>query len=133
MSKNDWVDKVSNDKIPPEKFIIILGQDKKVYDGKIFAFFSAVDNQSGIDHYEVMENGSKPIRTGSVYVLSDQSDRVKLKVLAFDKAGNSTASYYPNYTKPVAWGWVIVIVLGVYIIVKVYKNRKNKRNNEAQF
>lgn len=128
-SKNDWLDAVTNDKIPPEKFIVVLGQDQNVFDGKIFAFFSAVDNQSGIDHYEVIENGAKAVRSGSVYVLSDQSDKVKLKVLAFDKAGNSTISYYPNYTKPVAWGWVIVIVLGTYIVVKFYKIRKSRRNN----
>lgn len=128
-SKNDWLDTVTNDKIAPEKFIVVLGQDQNVFDGKIFAFFSAVDNQSGIDHYEVIENGAKAVRSGSVYVLTDQSDKVKLKVLAFDKAGNSTISYYPSYTKPVSWGWVIVIVLGTYIIVRFYKIRKSRRNN----
>ena len=126
---NDWQDIVVSDKIPPEKFIIVLGQDQKIYDGKIFAYFSALDNQSGIDHYEVIENSGKAVRSGSVYIPNDQSGKLRLKVTAFDKAGNTTVAYYPNSSKPVAWGWVIIIVVLGLFARFVYKIKNARKNN----
>ncbi len=123
---NDWQNTLSSDKVSPEKFIIVLGQDQKVYDGKIFAYFSAVDNQSGIDHYEVIENDSKAVRSGSVYIPNDQSNKLRLKVTAFDKAGNSTISYYPNSSKPIAWGWIIVVIILGLVGRFIYKIKNAK-------
>lgn len=92
---NDWLEVVSGDTTPPEKFIVVLGQDPSMFDGRKFAYFSSIDNQSGIDHYEVSENGTSAVRSGSTYVLQDQSDKVKLTVTALDKAGNKTIAVYP--------------------------------------
>lgn len=92
---NDWLEVVSGDTTPPEKFIVVLGQDPSMFDGRKFAYFSSIDNQSGIDHYEVSENGTSAVRSGSTYVLQDQSDKVKLTVTALDKAGNKTTAIYP--------------------------------------
>ncbi len=132
-SQNDWSNLVSTDVLPPEKFIIVLGQDEKMYDGKIFAFFSAVDNQSGISYYEVSENGQPAVRSGSTYILKDQQGKAKLSVVAYDKAGNKREAVYSQgpLLSGVSWGWVLVIVLAVYIIVKIIKNYRNTNKDNV--
>ena len=112
-SQNDWAGVVAQDTQSPRDFVIVLGQDSRMFDGKIFAFFSAVDNESGIDHYEVSENGGTSVRSGSTYVLVNQSEDTRITVTAIDKAGNKKVSYYPvsGQSRPIAWGWVLVISL----------------------
>lgn len=126
-SQNDWSSIVSQDITPPEKFIIVLGQDNNLFDGKKFAFFSAVDNQSGIDHYDVSENGGAVVRSGSTYVLQNQGENVRLDVVAYDKAGNKqTSSYNPSATKNNTTWIIVVVVLVLFIVFRSY--RKSKRN-----
>lgn len=132
-SQNDWASLVSQDVTPPEKFIIVLGKDDKMFDGKTFAFFSSVDNQSGISYYEVSENGQPAVRSGSTYVLKNQGKTPKLLVTAYDKAGNKRESVFGDATllEGVSWGWVILIVLFVYIIVKAVKKSRNSDKNNV--
>lgn len=134
-TQNDWSSVVSKDTTSPEDFIIVFGQDKNLFSGKKFAFFSAVDNQSGIDHYDVSENGAPAVRSGSTYVMQDQSDSVKLSVVAYDKAGNKkSASSVPATSSPISWpSIIVVVVLGVIVwfIIKKIKKSKNKTNTNA--
>jgi len=126
-AQNDWSSIVSQDITPPEKFIIVLGQDQNLFEGKKFAFFSAVDNQSGIDHYDVSENGGVAVRSGSTYVLQNQDENVKLEVVAYDKAGNKQfSSYSPTATK-LNTKWIVVGAIVLLIIVFRFY-RKSKRN-----
>ena len=124
-SINDWQNTIQHDKTAPEKFIIVLGQDKNIYDGKVFAYFSAVDNQSGIDHYDVIEDGNKAVRSGSVYVPVDGSNKLRLKVIAYDKAGNFAVSYYPESSRPIAWGWVLAIIAVGFFVSKLLRSKNN--------
>lgn len=110
---NDWSGMVSSDKTPPEPFIIVLGRDASLFDGNTFAFFSAVDNQTGIDHYDVSEDGGPYVRSGSTYVPRNQSESVKLNVIAYDKAGNIRASSYGG--RHLALWQIIAIVLIVIV------------------
>jgi len=133
-TRDDWTAVVSEDTIPPEDFIIVLGQDESLFDGKKFAFFSAVDNQSGIDHYEVIENGKSPVRSGSTYVLQDQSDNVTLRVIAIDKAGNTKTASYPVTAedRPISWISIItvlVLVLGIRFMFRKWKQKTNIVSN----
>lgn len=132
-SQNDWSTLVSKDVLPPEKFIIVLGQDQKMYDGKIFAFFSAVDNQSGISYYEVSENDQPAVRSGSTYVFKDQSGKATLSVVAYDKAGNKREAVYNQgpLLSGVSWGWVLVIVLAGYILVRIIKKYRNTNKDNV--
>lgn len=133
---NEWTSLVTTDKIPPEKFDIVIGRDSSIVDGKKFAFFTAVDNQSGISYYEVSENGKALVRSGSMYVLGNQDENVtpNLVVTAYDKAGNKTVVKYskPGFT---IFGFslsfiitLIIFVIVVLVFKKVRKNRINKKN-----
>ncbi len=138
---NDWTTLLASDKTAPQPFIIVLGQDPSIFNGAKFAYFSAVDNVSGIDHYEVSENGGAYVRSGSTYVLQDQTTPVTLSVVAYNKAGLSTAATYgissststfasaPTAVKLIAIVIVIVliaIVLAIlwFIFRKISKRRK---------
>lgn len=123
-ASNEWNDIIASDVTPPEDFIIVIGQDKTLFEGKKFAFFSALDNQSGISHYEVSEDGAPVVRSGSTYVLKNQSDSVKLTVTAYDKSNNKKAAQYPisgSWFASVSWVSVIVVVLLVLVIRFIIK------------
>jgi hypothetical protein len=125
-TQNDWASLVSQDKTPPEDFIIVLGQDPNMFGGKKFAYFSAVDNQSGIDHYDVSENGAPAVRSGSTYVFQDQSENVKLDVTAYDKAGNKKMATLAPTSTGISWQLIVIIV--VILIIIYFTFRKSKRN-----
>lgn len=129
---NEWQTVVASDRVPPEDFIIVLGQDKTLFEGKKFAFFSALDNQSGIDFYDVSENGAPAVRSGSTYVLQNQTDDVKLDVVAHDKAGNKkSSSYSGSGDEGIAWPAIIVIVLVIAIVWFLYKKWKRSKINAS--
>jgi hypothetical protein len=98
---NEWTDRVSEDAISPEKFNILLESTPNAFSGKYYIVFNTTDKQSGIDHYEVIEEpledqslfmwGAETapwLTTRSPYVLKDQSLNSTLRVRAVDKAGN---------------------------------------------
>jgi hypothetical protein len=138
--ENDWLNLVTSDKTSPEPFTILVGKDPSLSGGKRFAFFTAVDNQSGISYYEVSEDGRPPVRSGSTYVLQNQNDKVtpNLVVTAYDKAGNKTVAVYK---KPVAtlFGLSLKLIIAILVviiilffifrrIIKVKKMRRIKNN-----
>jgi hypothetical protein len=133
---NDWTSVVTADKTLPENFIVVLGQDPSLFSNEKFAFFSAVDNQSGISYYDVSENGAPAVRSGSMYVLQNQSGDVNLTVTAYDKAGNKrvvTYSKSASFFSGVSWPTVVLGVIVILLIIMGYKKwRKNKRNAYAQ-
>jgi hypothetical protein len=99
--KNEWLDIVHTDTVPPDLFTIAVEHDAHAFDGQNFIIFSAVDKQSGIHHYEVMEDdpvnlgfmyGKKTkssfVVTASPYVLTDQMLQSRIIVRAYDHAGN---------------------------------------------
>jgi hypothetical protein len=100
---DSWRDEVVNDVVPPSDFSITLTQDETAFSKKYFIVWNSQDKQSGIDHYEVMEEpledlysftwgrADAPWKTvESPYVLVDQTLNSTLRVKAIDKAGNET-------------------------------------------
>lgn len=100
---DDWRETVRGDNTPPEEFSITLEKDPEgiYFNGRYFIVFSTTDKQTGISHYEVMEEpladfkaftwgkaGAAWLREGSPYVLRDQSLNSVIRVRAIDKAGN---------------------------------------------
>ncbi|HEU4677540.1 MAG TPA: hypothetical protein VFS75_02370 [Candidatus Paceibacterota bacterium] len=98
---DDWRTVVQNDKDAPADFDITLATSTTAFSGKYFITFNSADKQSGIDHYEVMEEpftewsafkwgaADAPwTKAESPYVLKDQSLNSTIRVKAIDKAGN---------------------------------------------
>ena len=100
--KNEWLDIVHADTISPAAFEISVHRDANTLEGKYFIIFSTVDKQSGVHHYEVMEDD--PLKLGfirgknqhaafvtavSPYILTDQSLKSRITVRAIDNAGNT--------------------------------------------
>lgn len=99
---DEWNASVRDDNELPADFTITPPQkDEFAFGGEFFIVFNSVDKQSGIDHYEVMEEpfsefysfkwgrADAPwIETESPYVLKDQTLNSTIRVRAIDKAGN---------------------------------------------
>jgi hypothetical protein len=97
--RNDLLTALKEDTVPPENFVISLGQDPSVAGGKYYLIFSTTDKQSGLDRFEVIEKKQKPgpqmqdqninwVTAKSPYILQDQSLQSIVLVKAVDKAGN---------------------------------------------
>lgn len=100
---DSWTARVREDTTAPSDFAITLTREENAFDGKYFITFNSQDKQSGIDHYEVMEEpiadlyafswgrADAPwVRSESPYVLVDQTLNSTIRVKVIDKAGNST-------------------------------------------
>lgn len=98
---NPWQERVDADTTRPEEFSITLEQDSTTFSGRHYIVFSTTDKQTGIDHYEVMEEPISQLGTfewgradapwitaRSPYELDDQSLNSIIRVKAVDKAGN---------------------------------------------
>ena len=99
---DDWREALAADDLPPEEFSIEdVQRNKTTFNGKYFIVFSTTDKQTGIDHYEVIEEpvsrlmsfewgrADAPwITARSPYELEDQSLNSIIRVKAVDKAGN---------------------------------------------
>lgn len=98
---DSWSSAIQDDDQPPADFVIELTKDTVAFDGKYFVTFNSTDKQSGIDHYEVMEEPFSEfytfswgrvdapwIQAESPYVLKDQTLNSTIRVKAVDKAGN---------------------------------------------
>lgn len=96
-----WAQRIGEDFTPPQEFSIQLEKGEKAFSGKYYVSFSTTDKETGIDHYEIMEeplSQSSSFLWGQVdapwrevrspYVLADQSLNSTIRVKAIDKAGN---------------------------------------------
>jgi hypothetical protein len=129
---NPWREEVGADNIPPEEFSIMLQKDDHAFSQKYFIAFNTTDKQTGIDHYEVMEESLTQfgsfqwgradapwIEARSPYVLEDQSLSSIIRVKAIDKAGNEyIATLIPDETmRTLSRTQAYTILLGVVAVV----------------
>jgi hypothetical protein len=151
--KDDWRLEVRNDNLPPEEFSIGLERDDITYSGKHYIVFSTTDKQTGLSHYEVMEEpvlefskfkwgatGVPWVRVdANQYVLKDQTLNSIIRVKAIDKAGNEyVATFIPDeskqtlssnefYTYFLAAALGLGILLGlIFLLFKVRRKRKSQ-------
>lgn len=100
---DEWSASVSSDVTPPADFVITLSQEETAFSGNYFVSWNSADKQTGIDHYEIMEESLEDlysftwgradapwVRAQSPYVLKDQTLNSTIRVKAIDKAGNET-------------------------------------------
>ncbi len=111
---------VSADNQPPEPFSVEILQDQTQNSGMKYAFFETTDKKSGIAYYEVVEGSREAVRSGTNYVLQNQSKEERLIVRAFDKAGNVRVSTYEDGQR-FGWGWIAVIVVCIVILFLLRK------------
>jgi hypothetical protein len=143
-----WNDLVNSDTVPPSDFSITLTRDDTAFDGKYFITWNTQDKQSGIDHYEIMEEpldelyafnwgrADAPwIETQSPYVLKDQTLNSTIRVKALDKAGNETIALLipPEASRTLSLDRMITLLLvgsvalvSIGIIVYALVQRKKK-------
>lgn len=149
--KDDWRLSVRDDNLPPEEFSIELVRDETTYSGKNYIVFSTNDKQTGISHYEVMEEpvlqfssftwggtGVPWVRVDATqYVLEDQTLNSIIRVKAIDKAGNEyVATYIPDESKQtlsrnelftyIFGGVLAALALGLLIVLAMYMRRRKK-------
>ena len=127
VASNEWIDLINQDKESPSLLLITLGRESSMFEGKTFAFFTAIDNQSGIDYYEVSEDGEPAIRSGNMYVLRNQDDSrtPNLVVTVYDKAGNKKVVVYeaPGFTIlgfPLNFLTILIAVFIIFIFYSFY-------------
>lgn len=111
---------IANDTTPPEPFTIGVYHDPSLFSGQWFAVFSTVDDQTGIDHYEVAEvptaqlnlpqNQWNWIRAVSPYLIKNQSLNETIAVRAIDMAGNARVEEYTPPPAPKLNKWQIAIL-----------------------
>lgn len=131
---NELAQAILSDKTPPEKFTIAIGRDDQTFDGNYFATFYTIDTDSGLNRYEVIEGDLPLVRSGSTYVLLDQSLNTRLTVKAIDNAGNErVVSLIPKHysSSSMAWTYVISIVIVILIILisgyGIYRRRRQPK------
>ena len=150
---DEWHNIVAADNIPPEKFSINLNRDENGinFNGRYFIDFITTDKQTGIDHYEIMEEPISRLNSftwgaanvpwtdvTSPYVLKDQSLNIVIRVKAVDKAGNEyIATLVPDQSlKTISQDQVITyLVLGglglIFIILIIFIIIWRKRRKSA--
>jgi len=131
--EGQWEKEISADIIPPEPFVLEIGQNDNIFDGKYFIAFSASDKQTGVDYYAVKEGlFGQWKKVSSPYILSDQQLTSKIQVMVVDKAGNKRIAILP--AKYVPW-WknelIIVVIIAIIILcvfwaTYILKNKRKK-------
>ncbi len=130
--RDQWLEIISKDNQPPQDIAATFGQDDSIFEGKKFITISAIDNQSGIDYYEVAEGNWPAVRSGETYVLLDQSESSVIIITVYDKAGNhSQIILKPG--KPqisISYGKLIIILVVsliiFYVLLRLFKSIKKK-------
>jgi len=133
---DDWRETVREDNTPPESFSISLERDTVAFSGRYFIVFSSSDKQTGISHYEVMEEPAAEfgtfswgrtdapwVRAMSPYELKDQSLNSTIRVRAYDKAGNEyVATLVPDpslktLSEAMLYTYIMIAALALLLII----------------
>jgi len=155
--ENEWSDRIGADNVPPEKFSIYLERTPNAFSNKYYIVFNTTDKQSGIDHYEVIEEPLEElnffnwgaadapwVKARSPYVLSDQSLNSTIRVRAIDKAGNEyVATLIPDESqRSLSTEGKVMIALVLTAVVAFFttalmvwfwtQQRKRREENEAK-
>ncbi len=131
----------SPDAVPPEQFYPMISSNPGVADNKYFVSFFAVDKDTGVSRYEIMEKPliltnitskfDKPRQAGeSPYVLRGQWWAYKIIVRAYDQAGNYTDGVASKPFHPVIFLiFACILVAGTFFITRLISRprRKNKK------
>jgi hypothetical protein len=154
-TKNEWLEIVKKDTFPPEIFTPLIIQDTTIKDSPFVAVFDTIDKQSGVEHYEIVEEDprsfgfrigsrvkAKLSQAKSPYVLQDQSLSSRIVIRAYDHAGNMEEQIIPPKNMPpifdpykyedyIAPILILALVALTYIVVRVIKKKKTLNISEV--
>lgn len=130
-TKDEWKGTLTRDLTAPSGIMVDLGQDPSLFDGQKFLNISAIDAESGIDHFEVREGNRSPVRTTGNYVLQNQENLEPITIYAFDKSGNISSKNLvaqknvavSSGLAPYIFGALILIIL-LFVAYKIIKRIK---------
>lgn len=150
---DNWRDDVRADDVLPEEFSISLERDETTFGGKFYIVFNTTDKQTGLSHYEVIEEpveqmalfgfgaATAPwLRAISPYELSDQTLNSAIRVRAIDKAGNEyVASLLPGEelrtttVHPLTYisAGIILILIVIIVLAAVFVYKRIKRTKRS--
>jgi hypothetical protein len=129
-----WRLAIQDDEIPPEPFSITLEKDQFAFEKKYYISFNTSDKQTGISHYEVLEEAPAEANSfffgaatapwqevRSPYVVRDQSLRSTIRVRAVDKAGNEyVATLAPqNTSSDTLWLYGVLAAAGMLTLILI--------------
>ncbi len=147
--KNEWLTVVGEDTFSPEPFTPQIIQDTSLPEKPYILIFDTIDKQSGIEHYEVVEEDptsfgfkfgtkikAKMSIATSPYLLQDQTLSSRIVVRAYDHAGNYEESILPpknlppffdpysleDYVLPI----IIIVTCAIIIFFIVRRQKRNK-------
>ncbi len=126
----------ASDAIPPKDFTVTISKDPSMFDGKYFASFLAIDDESGVESYKVKEGGSETVVKGNTYVLRDQTLNGVISVNAIDMAGNEkVVKVYSESGLAVddSINWKGIIIWLAIIMVVIFALRKFFKRTTAKF
>ncbi len=149
-----WRTDVQADEVPPEEFSVTLERDDKTFGGQYYIVFNTTDKQTGLSHYEVIEESAAEsklfsfgaatapwVTTRSPYVLNDQTLRSVVRVRAIDKAGNEyVATLIPDSALRSGFMVTPLVLVGMSICIGtliaaglyfVYARRRARRTHQV--
>lgn len=120
--KDEWTEAIMADRTPPEAFEVLLQAGNLETNGQRYIEFNTTDKQSGLSHYEIIEErdvknsffsfgaANAPWQeVRSPFILEDQSLRSIIRVKAVDKAGNEyIATLLPSRSGLTSGEWLVV-------------------------
>lgn len=134
---NAWLAEVSADATAPDPFVVRVESTENVFNGNYYAVFSTVDKQSGMSHYEILEQGVWR-RIESPYKLKDQALENPVVVRAVDKAGNTTEGAFDRAVVPerkasfmdnlISLVFVVLLIVGG--MLAVFIDRRVKKHSQ---
>ncbi len=118
---NAWIDEVEADVIPPDPFTVEVQTTHGIFSGRYYLVFATQDKQSGIDHYEYLDQGAWKVAE-SPYPLKGPFNLKEVQVRAIDKAGNERVAVSEQTElprRPFAFRDIIPVleVLGAVMII----------------
>ena len=143
LASNQWLSDVADDHTPPQPFTVQVESTSGVFGGRYYIVFSTTDKESGLDHYEISENGVWK-RISSPYLLKNQSllgIAGDIQVRAIDKAGNIRMGDYSPAATPkrqlsftdlvpfLIWIGIILLIGGKWYID--HKRRKMRTTQQG--
>lgn len=124
-----YYDNKVKDIYPPDNFQPILTKNSLMFDGMRYVVFSTQDKGSGIDHYEISENGGAFVKGKSPYLLENQSIFNRVVVKAIDADGNErvgSVNVYSDYATYTYLAILLIFLIAVFIHRKLSFNAKKK-------